>query len=71
MKNEIELVVLYATSVGLARRHRLFLCTCSRNYICGIIIIIVIIIIKHCICCCGDDASKSPNDGSFFWLLLI
>ena len=39
-----ELVVLNATSVGVGRRNRSFLCMCSRNCIFDIIIIIIIII---------------------------
>ena len=38
-----ELVVLNATSVGVGRRNRSFLCMCSRNCIFDIIIIIIII----------------------------
>ena len=36
-------MILKATSIGVGRRNRSFLCMCSRNFIFGIIIIIIII----------------------------
>ena len=42
-KNLGEMVVLNATSVGVGRRNRFFLCMCGRNCIFDIIILIITI----------------------------
>ena len=51
-------MTLNATSVGVGRRDRFFLCMCSRN--CFFFIIGI-----------DGDVSKSPSDGDFFYLLLV
>ena len=57
-------MTLNATSVGVGRRDRFFLCMCSRNvfFIIGIDIFII---------GTDGDVSKSPSDGDFFYLLLV
>ena len=42
-----EIVALNATSVGMGRRNRFFLCMCCRNCIIVIIIIVIINIIVY------------------------
>ena len=54
-------MTLNATSVGVGRRDRFFLCMCSKN--CFFFIDIFII-------GTDGDVSKSPSDGDFFYLLL-
>ena len=58
-------MTLNATSVGVGRRDRFFLCMCSRNCFFFIIGIDIFIIGTD------GDVSESPSDGDFFYRLLV